>query len=422
MTDRSSLRSFSRPVQVLVLNQFGVNLGFYLLLPFLAAYLTESIGLTLAAVGLVLGARNLAQQGLFLVGGICADRIGSRPMILAGCLLRVIGFGMFALTENLWGLLAAALLSGVAGALFNPAVRSYVATASQGRTAEAFAWFALAGNAGMFVGPVLGALLMLVDFRIVAAVAAGVFAVLTIAQAIWLPAQSEGRAAPERGGMLGLLRNGRFWLFALAGSALFALQNQLYLIFPREADPVLGGNAGTVSVFVVSTVVAVACQRPLTRYAMARWQAHRSIALGYAVMGVGLLGPAATAAADPAVRFTAILLAAAALGLGVVIAQPFMLERIAQHASTGMTGTYYGAFYLLSGVIAAASGAGLGALLERSAPLSWLACGIAALAAAALSLLPLTAPRAPGPSTPIPTSTQDQNQGPSKPSERSIPR
>ncbi|MFI1460545.1 MFS transporter [Nocardia carnea] len=421
MTTRSNLRSFSRPVQVLVINQFGVNAGFYLLLPFLAAYLTDSVGLTLAAVGLILGVRNLAQQGMFLVGGVCADKFGSRPMIMAGCLLRVVGFGLFALTDELGGLLAASILSGVAGALFNPAVRSYVATASDDRTVDAFAWFTLAGNAGMFVGPLLGAALLLVDFRVVAGVAAALFAVLTVAQAIWLPPQRVDRAEPMRAGMAGLLRNGRFWLFALAGSAVFSLQNQLYLLFPQEADAAVSGSVGTVAVFAVSTLVAVVCQRPLTRFAVARWQAHRSIVVGYVVMGTGLLLPVAATACSPVVRFAAILLAAVGLGLGVVIAQPFMLERIAQHASAGMTGTYYGAFYLLSGVLAAASGALLGALLEQSAPLAWITCAGIALGAATLSLSPFTAPRTEHGTDPGPGATHRTSSRPG-PSERSIPR
>ncbi|MFI9534396.1 hypothetical protein ACIG56_14260 [Nocardia fusca] len=59
-------------------------------------------------------------------------------MIMAGCLLRVLGFGLFAPTDELGGLLAA-IPSGAAGALFDPAARSCVDTASGGRTASAFA-------------------------------------------------------------------------------------------------------------------------------------------------------------------------------------------------------------------------------------------------------------------------------------------
>ncbi|NUQ88429.1 MAG: MFS transporter, partial [Glycomyces artemisiae] len=131
-----TLRSFAAQplaVRLLLVNQLGVNLGFYMVIPYLAVHLETSAGMSLAAVGVVLGVRNLSQQGLFLIGGTASDRLGPRGVIIAGCLLRAAGFGMFALTPTLPVLLAASIISGVAGALFNPAVRAYIADASGDR-------------------------------------------------------------------------------------------------------------------------------------------------------------------------------------------------------------------------------------------------------------------------------------------------
>ena len=77
-------RSFDRPVQLLLVNQFTINLGFYMLMPYLAGHLSGTLALPAALVGLVLGVRNLSQQGMFLVGGTLADRLGYKPMIIAG--------------------------------------------------------------------------------------------------------------------------------------------------------------------------------------------------------------------------------------------------------------------------------------------------------------------------------------------------
>ncbi len=38
-----------------MINQFGINLGFYMLMPYLAGYLAGPLGLAAWAVGLVLG-------------------------------------------------------------------------------------------------------------------------------------------------------------------------------------------------------------------------------------------------------------------------------------------------------------------------------------------------------------------------------
>ena len=95
-----SFRSFDRPSQVLMVNQFTINLGFYMLMPYLAGYLAGPVGLAGWAIGLVLGIRNFSQQGMFLIGGTLADRLGFKPLIVAGCLLRTIGFVLLATVDG----------------------------------------------------------------------------------------------------------------------------------------------------------------------------------------------------------------------------------------------------------------------------------------------------------------------------------
>ncbi|EIU74874.1 putative ABC transport system membrane domain protein [Mycobacteroides abscessus 6G-1108] len=58
-------RSFDRPSQILMVNQFAINVGFYMLMPYLAGYLAGPLGLAAWMVGLVLGVRNFSQQGMF---------------------------------------------------------------------------------------------------------------------------------------------------------------------------------------------------------------------------------------------------------------------------------------------------------------------------------------------------------------------
>lgn len=127
MTVFAKFRSFDPAARLLMVNQFGINLGFYMLMPYLAGYLSGPMGLAAWAVGLVLGVRNFSQQGMFLLGGTLADRLGYKPLIVAGCLLRTGGFALLVWAHSLPGLLIASAATGFAGALFNPAVRAYLA-------------------------------------------------------------------------------------------------------------------------------------------------------------------------------------------------------------------------------------------------------------------------------------------------------
>src|SRR5436305_1476405 len=117
-------RCLPRMMQLLVLTQLAFNIGFYMVLPYLATHLTEDLALAGAVVGLVLGLRTFSQQGLFVVGGTLTDRIGAKPVVLAGCALRVAGFVLLGLAESLPAVLAGAMLTGFAAALFSPAVQS----------------------------------------------------------------------------------------------------------------------------------------------------------------------------------------------------------------------------------------------------------------------------------------------------------
>jgi MFS family permease len=371
------------PVQLLLVNQFGVNTGFYLLIPYLATHLGGDLGMSAAMIGMVLGVRTLAQQGLFLLGGTASDRLGPRRVIIAGCALRAVGFGMFAAGESVTVLLTASVLSGLAGSLFNPAVRAYIAVeTAEGSRAEAFALFNVFGQAGALAGPMLGSVLLLWDFRIAALVAAGIFAALTVAQAIVLPARP---VPPHTGTVLGAWRecltNRRFIAFTCALTGMFTLQNQLYLVLPLQAQQQTG-SIGVAVIFLVSTVATLLLQVRITRALTTRMSRGHAIALGLAVMGVGFLAPALAPGIVP------VLIAALLLAVGVMIAHPFVYELIPAFGREGLTGTYFGVFYLVSGIVAAIGNTAIGWAIGIAGWLAALLCvAIGLVCAAAVAWL-----------------------------------
>ena len=114
-------------------------------------------------VGLVLGLRTFSQQGLFVVGGALVDRYGVRPVVLTGCVAADRRIRWLGYAEQTWAVIGAVLLIGFAAALFSPAVESEVARQAVAREEEGdgprtgvLALFTVAGQAGAFVGPLLG--------------------------------------------------------------------------------------------------------------------------------------------------------------------------------------------------------------------------------------------------------------------------
>lgn len=378
---RAQMRSFDASIQLLMVNQFGINLGFYMLMPYLADHLAHGLGLAAWAVGLVLGVRNLSQQGMFWLGGTLADRIGYKPMILTGCALRTGAFALLALADTLPALIIASAATGFAGALFNPAVRAYLADGAGERRVEAFACFNVFYQAGILLGPLVGLALLTLNFSLVCTVAAVIFAVLAVVQARALPARRPAPDPHRASGWRGIaadwrtiLRNRPFVLFSAAMAGSYLLAFQTYLALPIQARTFLGDGSGTAMgvVFAVSALVAVAGQLRLTDWARKRLDAPKAIALGLAVMGAAFLpllpGPHGAADGLAAVLGLAGLVACAALlAAGSALLYPFEMDTLVRLSGDRLVATYYGAYSTAAGIAVAGGNLAVGALFDLAA-------------------------------------------------------
>ncbi|MBT2227706.1 MFS transporter [Nonomuraea sp. NEAU-A123] len=386
-------RSFDRPIQLLQINQVGINLGFYMLMPYLAHHLATGAGLAAWAIGLILGLRNMSQQGMFLVGGSLSDRLGYKPMIMMGCGLRTVGFALFGLTTSLPLLVLAALLTGFAGALFNPAARAYLACEAGERKVAAFAVFNVFYQGGILLGPLVGVALLSVGFTAVCLSAAAIFAALTVLQGRYLPRRPV-LAGDERQPVLRdwkqAFSDRAFLSFATAMIASYGLSYQMYLGLPLEVQRTGGGDRGVTALYALSALLGIAAQVRLTAWCAARWTRGQAITRGLALMGLAF-APLAVAGQLPLPLPWSMLPAVTCtilLTLGTLIAFPFEMATIADMAGDRLIGTYYGVYNLLSGVGILAGNLLAGAMVDvaRSsgwASLPWLLLAAAGLASAA---------------------------------------
>ncbi|GGY11805.1 putative ABC transporter, permease protein [Streptomyces hiroshimensis] len=374
-------------MRLLFINQCGIDAGFYLLIPFLATYIGHDLGMSAAIVGLVLGVRNLSQQGMYIIGGTAADRLGPRVVIIAGCALRTVGFTLFSFGNSLPLLLAASGISGLAAALFYPAVRSYVSHESGERKAEAFALLNVFATIGSLVGLLAGSVLYLTDFRICALTAAGLFAALTVAQAFVLPARE---VAAEHDPILRELRevlgNRRFLCFAFATTGMFIMENQLYMLLPDGAQQASGWGGAEALLLSAGAVANLLFQFRITRGLEQRGGGMRWVGAGIAVIGLGFVPPLLVCdaappdgAGDVVPRLLVMVSASLLLYFGGMVAYPPVLGLIPRFGSERLTGTYFGLFYVLSGATAAGGNAVIGWVMdvgERTgrAWLPWVSC------------------------------------------------
>ncbi|KMO73493.1 MDR family MFS transporter [Mycolicibacterium chlorophenolicum] len=398
MTSLSGFTGFCWPSRLLMINQFGINFGFYMLMPYLAGYLAGPLGLAAWAIGLVLGVRNFSQQGMFIIGGTLADRWGYKPLIVSGCVLRTAGFGLLAFADTLPAMLIASAATGFAGALFNPAVRAYLAADAGPRRLEAFALFNMFYQAGILAGPLVGLALMLLDFRTTAAAAAVVFAGLTVAQLFALP-QRVGDTPQEKTSVWHDWRtvaaNRSFLLFAAAMIGSYVLSFQVYLALPLQARHLFPHHDAVVTamIFLVSGLIAVIGQLRITRWFAGRWGSGRSLVIGMLILAVSFLPlvvlPDDTRAGRVAAA-TALLIATAVMAVGSAAVFPFEMDTVVSLADNKLVGTHYGFYNTIVGIGILggnlATGSVMQATREQGYPeLVWvLLAGIGLLSAAAL--------------------------------------
>ncbi|MBK0419122.1 MFS transporter [Leucobacter sp. CSA1] len=366
--------------------QLLFNVGFYAVVPFIAVVLTEDFGVGGAAVGLVLGVRTFAQQGMFLVGGALTDRIGARTTILWGCAVRIAGF--LALAASLWteeprlGLfIGGTVLTGLGGALFSPGLNTLVAEAelarsradpAPGRRAALFAWLSVTGEVGAVVGPLIGAALLDWGFAAVAGSGAGFFAAISAFLWCALPREPDRRQSARRDPNgrrrhrnrdatrrapgsprpgWASLRDRRFAAFAALHAADLLAYNQLYLTLPLELRSIDSAPQLVGLMFAWVSILTIVLQLPIARWC-ARVGSATALRTGYLTGAAGFLVLATGSAAriSPQAHLLAVVLAVSCLTLGHLTVNPTALGLVPGFARGGPTGSYFGLLASCGGV------------------------------------------------------------------------
>jgi DHA1 family multidrug resistance protein-like MFS transporter len=356
--ERTPARVFNAGVVVLLANTGLMNFGFSMLIPLLALHFTGSLGFTAAAIGLVLALRQIAQQGLDLVGGLVADRIGARTSITIGCFVRAAGFLGIGGSHTLPSLLLWAIVSGIGGAFFDaPSTAALADLVTSENRQRAFAASATMGNVGGTLGPLLGVALLNVDFLIVSIGAATCFVAAGMLTWLVLPATAL-RGAPSSSGLhrvprrqppLRVLLHDRAFIALTALLAGFwFLWAQLNITVPLRAAS-LGGARLAALAFAANAAPAIALQYPLARAIGKRFLPQHVLTTCLAICSAGIV----LAFVSPGV--TAFLLGVLLFALARMVIWPTINTVTAERAPAGMLGAYFG-----FGALAIAVGAGAG--------------------------------------------------------------
>jgi MFS family permease len=364
------------------------------LVPVALAFAVLRLGGTPTQVGLVMASRTVTLVAALLVGGVVADRVPRRRVMIAAELSRLVTQGVLAvlLIGGAASIGAVALLAGLTGAatgFFNPAstgLLPMVVEPDDLQPANGLRSTAMAG--GEIVGPLIGGLLVAAAGPgwafAVDAVSFGASAVLLAR--LRLPRETAREAssflADMRAGW-GTFRSLR-WLWAFVASA--ALGNLLWgawsVLGPVIAERHLGGAA------VWGSILAAMGVGTLVGAVLAiRLRPRRPLVLA-TVAAAGLVAPLAGLAAGA----TAGLIAAGALvaGCGMMLGNAIFestLQREVPPAALSRVSAYDWFGSLAFQPLGLAIWGPLSAVLGVSASL-WLAAGLMAASLVAVLAVP----------------------------------
>ncbi|SES33956.1 MFS transporter [Corynebacterium cystitidis] len=375
-------------VQLLLVTQMLFNIGFYLVVPFLALYMTDSLAASAAMVGFVLGLRTFSQQGMFFVGGALADWWGIRPVLLTGIAIRIAGFALAGYSTSLPELIVAVIFIGFGAALFSPAMDT--ALAFYGVRLEGvsrqdlFAMDAWFSRIGELVGPVLGTVLIPLGFQLVAYSGAALFGIIFVLHLLITPAIETPTRQSALTGFREVFSNKKFVIFAVAYSVYLVGYNQLYQGLPVEVERASGSQAALGSMFIIASVVSVFGQMPLNGVA-ARMGRSRAIGVGFAIQAAAFVWVAVTNWWD---SLAVAVVFVVTLSVGQMLAVPVSRDLVGVLARERRLGTYFGVLNSFGGLAVLIAATAVGPLYDDpSSSRAWWAIAVALLIAGVVAVL-----------------------------------
>lgn len=322
----------------LLIDNLLVVLGFFVVFPLISIRFVDQLGWAALMVGIALGLRQLLQQGLGIFGGAIADRVGAKPMIVIGMLLRAAGFATMAVASEPWILWASCALSALGGTLFDPPRTALVIKLTRPHERGRFySLLMMQDSAGAVVGALIGSWLLAYDFHYVCWTGALIFVLAAAWNAWLLPAYRLSTVrAPVGEGMLRVIRDRRFLTYVLTLTGYYVLAVQVMLMLPIVVNDIAGGPSAVKWMYAIEAALSLTLLYPIARWSEKSFRLEQRLMFGLLLMTLSLF-PVGLSGSLPSL-FALIC----CFYLGSIIAEPARETLSASLADARARGSYMG--------------------------------------------------------------------------------
>ena len=326
-----------------------------MVVPLIGVHFVNDLGWAASSIGLILAVRQFGQQGLTVFGGAFADKFGVRGLILAGLLLRALGFTAMGFATNFATLLLANMLAALGGALFEAPRNAAIAALTQDHNrARFYALGGVVGNLGMTIGPLVGTLLFKTSFTTVALVSAGCYALTLLLTSVFLPnvRTSSGNNDNPLGGLGVVFKDSRFVQFTVFLMGYWLMWAQFSIAISLAVVAVSHSKDAISWVYTLNAGMSVLLQYPVSRFLADKLKPLLAVVIGISLMALGI---GSLMFATSTVLF---LSSVALFSFGGLLAAPNVQTTAAQLANPKLLGSYFGV-----NALSLAVGGGLGNLI-----------------------------------------------------------
>lgn len=329
-----------REFRLLWLGRSLSNIG-DVILPVAVAFAVLELG-TASDLGLVLGAYMGARMVFVVIGGVWADRLPRRALMIAADAVRalvqaVVAVAFFTDAIEVWHLALSSAIFGIASAFFAPASTGLMPEiVSPSKLQEANALMGLSRNAIELFGPALsGVLVVTLGYSVIYAIDAASFAASLVCLAAMT---SRLRPLRVRQSFLAEARDGlrevvkRPWLrVTLSADALANFAIAPYLVLgPLVVREHLGGARDWGLMMTAGAAGGIAAGALVLR-----WKPRRPLVPGYAVL---FFLPLALLSLVPPLPLPMLMLGSALFTFSIVVGNTFWSTMEQQHVPNEVLG------------------------------------------------------------------------------------
>ena len=327
-----------RGLLILLFFTFFMVVGFDMIMPLVIGHYVNNVGLTATAVSVALAIRQFSQQGLAMIGGALADRFQVKTLISVGVFLRVLGFLTLAFSSAYGMLIAAMILIGLGGVLFEMPYQSAIAmlTTNDNRPKYYSLNNTITGIASA-IGPLLGVALLRLDFKVVCFGAASCFMInFVLSRVAMPPIMRQAKSYAVMPAVKRIAKDRPYQIFVLLMMVFWLGASQIDITYPLRVQEIYGSADGVGIMYTVYAVVMAVLQYPLVALASKRFSSRAAVVIGTGIITAALI---ATPFAADVKSFMAIV---ACYAVGMILARPNQQNIAVSMADTRALGKYLG--------------------------------------------------------------------------------